>query len=219
MPAWTRMTITAGDRVTVEIPYSDRAVLRPLIGKLRCVEVTADRRALIYDGDANRYRFDGRTVPPVALVEASIFTDSATGQLWANTYKVPPRDPSPYPLPPECAAVAEADGQGGIARMPSCRCGRGCACPGCGEQTISVARGLDWADMLTSGEAHNTDLWCRRSSCQPTEPFDLPYCCAWPMMLAPVGWVCRRDCAHRRPYRWPNPADRTVAVDREAGRA
>lgn len=208
MPAWTRTTITPGDRVTVEIGYSDRPVLRPLIGKLRTVEVTADRRALIYDEDGARYRFDGRTVPAVALTEASIFTTPATGQLWADTYQLPPRDPSPYPLPPQYAAVAEPDGNGGIARMPSCRCGRGCACPACGRQTITVARGLDWTDTLTSGEPHPADSLHRRPSCPSPGPFDLPSCCAWPMRLAPVGWVCRRDSAHRRPYRWPEPASR-----------
>jgi hypothetical protein len=27
------------------------------------------------------------------------------------------------------------------------------------------------------------------------------------MMLAPIGWVCRRDREHRRPFRWPDTAD------------
>jgi hypothetical protein len=73
-----RTTITPGDRVTVEIQYSDRPVLRPLIGKLHTVEITADRCAIIYEDDGRRYQFYGRTVPAVALVEASIFTDPAT---------------------------------------------------------------------------------------------------------------------------------------------
>lgn len=205
MPAWTRTTITPGDRVTVEIPYSDRPVLRPLIGKLRRVEITADRRAIIHEDDGRRYQFFGRIIPAVALVEAAIFTDPATGGLWARTYDLPPRDPSPHPLPPSYAAVAEPDGQGGIARMSSCRCGRGCGCPHCGRQTISVARRLDWADLLLTSEVH-TGLWCRQPSCPPGEPFDLPDCCAMPMMLAPVGWVCRRDSAHRRSFRWSEPA-------------
>jgi len=228
MPAYTRTTITLGDRVTVEIQYSYRPVLRPLIGRLRTVEVTADRRAIIYEDDGSRCRFNGHPIPAVALVEVSIFTEPATGRLWAETYHLPPRDPSPYPLPSCYAAVAVPDGQGGIARMPSCRCGLGCGCPGCGRQTISVARGLEWAYLPPDGEAC-TCPWCRPPSCPSAGPVDCPDCCAMPMMLAPVGWVCRRESAHRRPFRWPEPADRarhTVefadhvpAHEQEAGRA
>lgn len=212
MRVCTRTTVRPGDRVTVAIQYSDRPVLRPLIGKLRTVEVTADRRAIIYDEDGRRYQFDGRTIPAVALVEVSIFTDSETGQLWTDSYHLPPRDPSPYPLPARYTSVAEPDGQGGIARIPSCHCGRGCGCPTCGRQTIRVARHLDWSDLLlTSGAAH-TGQGCRRPSCWPTGPIDCPDCCAMPMMLAPIGWVCRRDSTHRRVFRWPALPDHTQDV-------
>lgn len=204
MPPSTRTTIAPGDRVTVELQYSQRPMLRALSGKLRTVEVTADQRAIIFDDDGTRSRFDGRTIPAVALVEASIFIDVTTGQLWAKTYNLPPRDTSPYPLPSSYVAGAEPDGQGGIARMPSCRCGRGCGCPTCGLQTILVARRLDWADLLPSGRAHS-GLLCRQPSCPAITPVDCPDCCAMPMMLAPVGWVCRRESAHRRPFRWPEP--------------
>lgn len=202
MPAYTRRTIKPGDLVTVKIPHSHRRVLQPLIGKLRTVKVTADLRAIIYEDDGSRYRVDGRTIAPVALVDAAIFIHPLTGQLWAETYDLPPRDTSPYPLPECYAAVAEPDGHGGIIHMLSCRCGRGCACPSCGQPTISVARGLDWADLLPNGKPHiGPD--CRRPSCPSTGPIDHVDCCAMPMRLAPVGWVCRVDSAHRRPFRWP----------------
>lgn len=202
----TRTTITPGDRVTVLIQHSGRPMLRPLIGRLRTVEVTADRRVILYDDDGRRSRFDGRTIPPVALVEASVFTDPATGELWAETYQLSPRDPSPYPLPPSYAAVAEPDGHGGITRMPTCRCGHGCACPTCGLRTTLVGHGLEWMDLVPDGRAHSGQS-CGSLSCPAAEPVDCPDCCALPMRLAPVGWVCRRDTAHRRPYRWPAQAD------------
>ncbi|WNV83116.1 hypothetical protein [Umezawaea sp. Da 62-37] len=207
MPAYIRRTVNPGDRVTVAIQYSDRPVLRPLIGALRTVEITADRRAIIYEDDGSRYRFNGRVAPAVALVEASIFTEPATGRLWAETYHLPTRDPSPYPLPASYAAVAEPDGNGGIARMLSCRCGHGCACPGCGQSTISLARGLEWWYQPIDTGAQ-TFPWCRPPSCPAAEPSTLPDCCAMPMMLAPPGWVCHRETAHRRDFRWPAPADR-----------
>ncbi|WP_309117059.1 hypothetical protein [Saccharothrix sp.] len=129
-------------------------------------------------------------------------------------------------MPTGYAAVAEPDGQGGIARMSSCRCGRDCACPGCGRRTILAARDLEWADLLPDGQAH-TGQWCRQPSCTATGPVDCPDCCALPMRLAPVVWVCRRDSAHRRPFRWPDPAHHTLteaahetlSYGREADRA
>jgi hypothetical protein len=213
MPAWTRTTTSPGDRVVVEIGYSDRTVLRPLIGKLRTVEVIDDQRALIHDEHGRRYRFDGRIVPPVHLAEASIFTDPQTGQLWAQTYDLPTRDPSPYPLPDGYAAVAEPDGQGGIAQMPSCRCGNSCRCPACGARTLTVAHGLDWADVVPGGTWHSGRMGCQPPACPSASDFALPDCCALPMRLAPVGWVCRRDSAHRRTYRWPESAVEHSAVD------
>jgi hypothetical protein len=207
MPEWTRTTITPGDRVTVEIQHSNRPVLQPLIGLLRTVEVTTDHRAIIYEEDGSRYRFNERTVPPVRLGEASIITNPATGELWAHVYHLPPRDSSPYPLDPRSAPIAEPDAHGGIARMLSCWCGRGCVCSVCGEATMSVAlpSRLYWVDHLVNGKPHG-GLRCSTPSCPSTaapNPTDGPECCAKPMRLAPVAWVCRRESAHQRPYRWP----------------
>lgn len=144
------------------------------------------------------------------LAEVSIFTDKETGILWAHTYDLPPRDSSPYPLPDSYAAVAEPDAQGGIARMSSCRCGNGCVCPACGQRTISVARGLEWAEsLLLNGDTHTDSHW-GWTSCPAKDSVECPDCCAMPMMLSPVGWVCRRESVHRRSYRWPRSAAHTA---------
>lgn len=213
MPAWTRTTITPGDRVTVEIQHSDRLMLRPLIGKLRTVAVTDSRRAIIYEENGSRYQFHGRTIPPVDLAEASIFINNATGEMWAHVYHLPPRDPSPFPLPTRYEQVAEPDTRGGIARMLDCWCGRGCVCDTCGEPLVNMPcrRGLEWCSVPVRDSGTHDHQWWHRSSCPPgkhTGPLVLPDCCAIPMMLAPLAWICRRESAHRRPYLWSNqPAD------------
>ncbi|HEV7625702.1 MAG TPA: hypothetical protein VGO89_04335, partial [Streptomyces sp.] len=155
---------------------------------------------IILDEDGSRHQVNGWTLPAVTLTEASIFGDPT--KLWADVYEVPPRETTPWPLPPGFAAVAERDQRDGIARFPSCRCGAGCGCPGCGRQIINVARGLDWGQQLSTGEPHGLALGCRGPNCVRAEPGECPECCAMPMMLAPVGWVCRRDSEHRRPYQW-----------------
>ncbi len=194
--------VKPGDRVTVEIQYSDRPVLGPLIGKLRTVEVTADGRAILYEEEGDRYQFNGRTVPAVALVEAAIFTDQTTGRWWADVYQLPPRESTPCPVPSSFAAVAERTPEGGIARLGSCVCDGACTCPGCGRQTVNVARGLEWAQLLTDGEPHSLVPGCVGPRCVRAEPGECPDCCAMSMMLAPIGWICRRDSGHRRPFRW-----------------
>jgi hypothetical protein len=108
--------------VVVEIPYSDRPALRPLGGVLRPVAVLDGDRAVILNEDGTRYAVNGRTVPPVALIEVSIVTDRATGDRWALAYDLPPREHGPYPIDPRYAPVAEPDRDGGIARMRSCWC-------------------------------------------------------------------------------------------------
>lgn len=207
MPLWTRKTITPGDRVTVEIQHSDRRALRPLIGLLRTVEVIDGARAIIFNEDGTRYAVNGKTLPPVALVEVSIFPDPATGGLWAHVYDLPPREHGPYRMDPRYAPVAQSDSKGGIARMPSCWCGKGCVCSTCGEHTIEIptTSRLYWSTQSLTGNKHSHK--CAPSSCTstgPPDPSDLPYCCAMPMMLAPVAWVCRRESGHQRPYQWPN---------------
>jgi hypothetical protein len=87
MPSWIRKTIAPGDRVIVEIQHSNRSAVRPLIGLLRTVEVIDGGRAVIFNEDGTRYAVDGRTLPPVALGEVSIFADPATGGLWALVYR------------------------------------------------------------------------------------------------------------------------------------
>jgi hypothetical protein len=207
MPSWIRKNVNPGDRVTVEVQYSDRGVLRPLVGVLRTVEVIDRRRAVIFNEDGSRYAVHGRTVPPVALVDVSIFPDRVTGGLWAQVYDLPPRMRGPYPLPARDALVAEPDGRGGVARLASCWCGAGCGCPTCGEQMVMIpARGgLEWSVQSVGGGRRS--YRCHDSSpCplpEPSDPWGGPDCCAMPMMLAPVAWVCRRESVHRRPYQWP----------------
>lgn len=208
MPSWIRIPITPGDRVTVEIQHSTRPVLQPLIGRLRTVEVLDRHRAAILNDDGTRYQFRGRTVPPVELVEASIFTDPATGGLWAQAYDLPPRDRSPYPLHPGFVSNAEPDGHGGIAAMRACRCGEDCVCGTCGEPLVCLPAhdGLDWWTRSLSKHSNRSPAWCRPSPCpssEPPRPSDTPDCCAMPMRLAPIAWVCRREIAHQRPYAWP----------------
>ena len=207
MPAWTRKPVVPGDRPTVEIQHSHRSALRPLIGLLRSVEVLHETRAVILNEDGTRYTVHGRRLPPVALVEVSVFTDPATGGLWAEVYKLSPREHSPYPRPPRYTTVAERDDHGGIARMRSCWCGNRCVCPTCGEQTIKIPTksGVEWSTRSVSAGRH-TERWCTSSSCADAPQSSLsdrPDCCAMPMMLAPVAWVCRRESVHQHPYRWP----------------
>lgn len=210
MLLWTRKNVSPGDRVTVEIPYSNHAALRPLIGALRTVQVIDRGRAVIFNEDGTRYAFHGRTVPPVALLELEIFTDEATGCLWAQVYDLPPRQRGPYPLPARYEPVAQPDRLGGIARIPSCWCGNGCVCPTCGEPTFMIPsnHGLEWSTQSLSGDTHS--FRCRGpASCpspEPSDPCEGPDCCAMPMMLAPAAWVCRRESVHQRPYQWPEPA-------------
>lgn len=211
MPSWTRTPVVPGDRLMVEIPYTTRSTLRPLIGLLRHAKVLDHHRAIILNDDGTRYTVHGRPLPPVALPEVSIFTNPTTGGLWAHTYHLPPREHSPYPILERYAAVAEPDDHGGIARMRSCWCGGGCVCPTCGEPTIKIPTpsGLEWITRSRSGERH-TERWCVASSCAATAAQETehgPDCCALPMRLAPVGWVCNRESAHRRPYQWPDPTE------------
>lgn len=206
MPQWTCIPVLPGDRVTIEVQHSNRPALQPLIGVLRTVEVLDHSRAVILNEDSTRYRVNGRRLPPVALVEVSIFTDP-TGGLWAQTYELPPRQHSPYPAAAALRVVAEPDDRGGIARMRSCWCGAGCLCPTCGEQTIMIPTnsGLDWSGHSLTGRTHS-QRWCAPSSCAGAAAARLPDgpdCCAMPMMLAPVAWVCRRESVHQRPYQWP----------------
>lgn len=208
MPQWNRTTISRGQRVMIEIPYSDRPALRPLVDVLRPVEVLDRDRAVILNEDGTRYAVNGRAVPPVALIEVSIFIDRATGGLWALVYDLPPRERRPYPIDPRYSPVAEPDRDGGIARMLSCWCRMGCVCPTRDEPTVMIPRmhGLEWSTRSLTGQPHSPRC-CAPSYCMSTEPADqatLPECCAMPMMLAPIAWVCRRESAHQRPYRWPN---------------
>lgn len=206
MPSWTRKTVVPGDQLTVEIQHSNRSALRPLIGLLRTVEILDDARAVILNEDGTRYAVHGRRLPPLAPVEVAIFTDPTTGALWAHVYDLPPREHSPYPLPPRYAAVAQPDGQGGIARLSSCWCGNGCVCPTCGEQTVEIPnRGLEWSTCAPSYGRHSL-VRCAPTSCTTTTPaasWDGPECCALPMRLAPIAWVCNRESGHQRPYQWP----------------
>ena len=145
---------------------------------------------------------------PVALVEVSIFTDPRTGGLWAEAYELPPREHSPHPLPPRCVTVAEPDGHGGIARLRACWCGRGCVCPTCGEQTVQIptASGVEWATRSCSAGRH-AERWCSPSP-STTTTWDGPECCAFPMRLAPVAWMCNRESAHQRPTAGPTSSAR-----------
>jgi hypothetical protein len=196
-------TVTPGLRVTVEIQHSDRTVLRPLIGKLRTIEVTADGRAVIYEADGRRYAFNGRPIGPVALIEVSIYTEPTTGRWWADVYELPPREDTPFPVPIQLAAAAERSAEGSIARLASCVCGGACRCPGCGQQVVRVPHGLEWVELLLNGEPHRSAPGCHGPGCVRAEPGErLPDCCGLPMMFAPVGWVCRRDSDHRRSFRW-----------------
>jgi hypothetical protein len=65
--------------------------------------------------------------------------------------------------------------------------------------------GLEWSTRSLTGQPH-PEICCAQSYCtslEPADPATVPDCCAMPMMLAPIAWVCRRESAHRRPYRWP----------------
>lgn len=139
---------------------------------------------------------NGRRLPPVALVDVSIFTDPTAGRLWAQV-SAATSGTQPAPATRRCTAVAEPDGHGGTARMRSCWCGGGCVCPTCGEQIVRIptTSGLEWITRSTLGGRH-TQRWCAPSSCTTgTVPGmeDRPACCALPMGLAPLAWVCHRE--------------------------
>lgn len=208
MPLWTRTTVVPGDRVTVEIKHSTRSALRPLIGFLRMVKVLDHARAVILNEDGTRYTVHGRRLPPVPLVQVSIFTNPATGSLWAQVYELPPREHSPYPIPPRYAAIAQPDGHGGIAQLSTCWCGDGCVCSTCGASTVEVPtpRGLAWSIRSCCRGRHTPSACIPSSRSTPAVPAteNGPGCCALPMRLAPIAWVCNREAAHQRPYLWPD---------------
>ena len=208
MPSWTRTTVVPGDRVTVEIQHSTRPAVRPLIGLLRTVQVLDTTQAVILNEDGTRYTVHGRRLPPVNLAQVSIFTNPATGTLWAQAYHLPPREHSPYPIPPRYAAIAKPDGHGGIAQLATCWCGDGCICSTCGAPTVEVptSRRLEWSIRQCCAGRHTQRECIPSTRSTPATPVTEtgPDCCALPMRLAPTAWMCRRESGHQRPYLWPD---------------